>query len=59
LNYNGEPLDDLNDVERFINTKLEYLEKLKFDEKQWEINPANFYIDGITFYLKHNKNIFI
>ena len=59
MNYNGEPLDDIKDVERFINTKLEYLERLKFDEKQWEINPINFYIDGInlfhkikTFYLK-------
>ncbi len=50
LNYEGKPLDDIKDVETFINTKLEHLEKLKFDEEQWEVHPTNFTIDGMLYF---------
>lgn len=42
----GEDADfDNMDVNEFINTKIENLEKLKFD-KTWQIDPTHFYIDG-------------
>lgn len=35
------------ETEALINTKLENLEKLKFDDQKWEIDPAKFIIYGI------------
>jgi hypothetical protein len=37
--------DDLNE-ELLINTKLENLEKLKFDDQKWEIDQTKFIIYG-------------
>jgi hypothetical protein len=38
--------DDMNDLESLglLNTKIENLQKLKFDDQKWEIEATNFVI---------------
>ena len=44
---NGEDLDDADlEKELLINTKLDNIKKIKFDDKKWEIDPTRFIIHG-------------
>ena len=44
----GEDLDDADlEDELLINTKLDNIQKIKFDDKKWEIDPTRFIIHGI------------
>ncbi len=57
LNGSGEL--DLED-ELLINTKLENLQKLKFDDQKWEIEPTQFIIyQGNIFVIKYFDNLFL
>jgi hypothetical protein len=38
--------EDVLDEDELINLKLENLEKLKFDDEKWQIDPVRFIIHG-------------
>ncbi len=50
LNIDGDFDENDMNIEIFVNTKLENLEKLKFDDKKWEIDPKYFLIDGMLLF---------
>ena len=48
----GKDFDGDFDEDALINTKLENIERIKFDDKKWEIEPTNFVIfSGNLFYI--------
>ncbi len=54
--------DDMNDLESLglLNTKIENLQKLKFDDQKWEIEATNFvihYSRQIILFSKTNQKL--